>query len=172
MTDQTIPLTEQQLDEIETRAAHLYERTATIDPNAHPDFGQLTDTDVPALLTEVRRLRARITELEGPAVEARAALAALCYDLDDPGTAALGALYLLQQATAGVEAPRDDAALALAQHASEVLHEVADMADPEPPEVSFFGGNHGTAVASWLRMLADRRPAASAVSGAADSRPA
>lgn len=42
-----------------------------------------------------------IATLERAAVEARAALAALCFDLDDPGTAALGALYLLQQATGG-----------------------------------------------------------------------
>ena len=107
-------------------------------------------------LAENDRLRARVAELEGPAVEARAALAALCYDLEDPGTAALGALYLISRATVGVEAPRDDAALALAQQASEVLYKVADMADPEPPEVSFFG-DHGPAVADWLRMLADRK---------------
>ncbi|MFE6127478.1 hypothetical protein ACFQ6Q_04260 [Streptomyces sp. NPDC056437] len=118
------------------------------------------DTTIPSLLSEVDRLRARVTELEGPAVDARAALAALCYDLDDPGTAALGALYLISRATVGVEAPRDDAAAALAQHASEVLYKVADMADPEPPEVSFFG-DHGTAIADWLRMLADRKAAAS-----------
>ncbi|MFJ8023331.1 hypothetical protein [Streptomyces sp. NPDC096311] len=48
-----------------------------------------------------RELRARGARLEGAAVEGRAALASLCYDLDDPGTAALGALYLLQQATVG-----------------------------------------------------------------------
>ncbi|MEU0427875.1 hypothetical protein ABZ235_30575 [Streptomyces canus] len=44
----------------------------------------------------------RITELERAAVEGRAALAAFCFDLDDPGSAALGALYLLQQATIGI----------------------------------------------------------------------
>jgi hypothetical protein len=112
-------------------------------------------TDVPALLAEVRRLRARVAELEGPAVEARAALAALCYDLEDPGSNALGALYLLQQATVGVDAPKDDTALALGQHAAQVLHTVADMAEPEPPEVSFFG-DHGPGVAGWLRMVADK----------------
>jgi len=51
-----------------------------------------------------RELRARVTGLESAAVEGRAALASLCYDLDDPGTAALGALYLLQQATVGAAA--------------------------------------------------------------------
>ncbi|WP_109000816.1 hypothetical protein [Streptomyces rishiriensis] len=60
MTDQHTPLTTQQLDEIEARAARLYERTATIDPNAHPDFGQLTDTDVPALVADLRRSRAEL----------------------------------------------------------------------------------------------------------------
>lgn len=43
----------------------------------------------------------RVTELEVAAVEGRAALAAFCHDHQDPGTAALGALYLLQQATPG-----------------------------------------------------------------------
>lgn len=38
----------------------------------------------------------------------------------------------------------------------EVLREVADMADPAAPEVSFFGGMVGPSVAAWLRMLADR----------------
>jgi hypothetical protein len=41
---------------------------------------------------------------------------------------------------------------------AEVLAEVADMADPSAPEVSFFGGEVGPAVAAWLRMLADRKP--------------
>jgi hypothetical protein len=50
---------------------------------------------------EIERLKARVTELEVAAVEGRAALAALCHDLDDPGSMALGALYLLQQATPG-----------------------------------------------------------------------
>lgn len=119
---------------------------------------------------EVDKLRARIAELEGPAVEARAALAALCYDLEDPGSNAFGALYLISQATVGVEAPKDDAALALMRHAREVLHEVADMADPDEPEVSFFGPTFGPQVAGWLRMLADRpaRPAAVAAAGDTD----
>ena len=54
-----------------------------------------------ALRDEVEELRARVTELEVAALEGRAALAALCHDLDDPGSMALGALYLLQQATPG-----------------------------------------------------------------------
>lgn len=113
-----------------------------------------------ALIAEVRRLRDRVAELEGPAVEARAALAALCYDLEDPGSNAFGALYLISQATVGVDAPKDDASLALGRHARQVLHMAADMADPEEPEVSFFGGMVGPAVAAWLRMLADRPAAA------------
>ncbi|MFE9936363.1 hypothetical protein [Streptomyces hirsutus] len=46
-------------------------------------------------------LISRVTELEVAAVEGRAALAALCHDLEDPGSNAFGALYLLQQATPG-----------------------------------------------------------------------
>ncbi|MGW2692381.1 hypothetical protein ACWC3Y_11025 [Streptomyces sp. NPDC001296] len=145
----TQPLTNQQLDEYEALAANLYEYA-----DQPEEADTLCDVHVPALVAEVRRLRARVTELEGPAVEARAALAAFCYDLEDPGTAALGALYLLQQATVGVEAPRDDTVLALARHASEVLERTADMADPEPPEASFFG-DYGPQVADWLRRRAD-----------------
>ena len=121
-------------------------------------------------LAENDRLRARVAELEGPAVEARAALAALCYDLEDPGSNAFGALYLISQATVGVEAPKDDAALALMRHAREVLHTAADLADPDEPEVSFFGPTFGPQVAAWLRMLADQpaRPAAVAAAGNTD----
>jgi hypothetical protein len=116
MTKPTQPL---DLDAIEARLA-----AATQDPwvQARPEDGR-------ALLAEVRRLRARVTELEGPAVQARAALAALCYDLEDPGTAALGALYLISRATVGVEAPKDDAAIALARHDSEVLGQAADAVE-------------------------------------------
>jgi hypothetical protein len=53
------------------------------------------------VITHAEAIRARVTELEVAAVEGRAALAALCHDLDDPGSMALGALYLLQQATPG-----------------------------------------------------------------------
>ncbi|MFD6740747.1 hypothetical protein ACWHA6_37935 [Streptomyces anthocyanicus] len=50
---------------------------------------------------QLRRQRDRIDVLEKAAVEGRAALASFCADHQDPGTAALGALYLLQQATFG-----------------------------------------------------------------------
>ncbi|MGW4759576.1 hypothetical protein [Streptomyces chartreusis] len=105
---------------------------------------------------ELERLRTRVDELEKAAVEGRAALGSLCYDLEDPGTAALGALYLLSQATTWNETSPDFAADALARHACSVLDKAADMADPDPPEVSFFG-DHGSAVAGWLRMLAERK---------------
>ena len=128
--------------------------TATYDSGTEKSLHQIAQT----LADENTRLRARVTELEAVAVEARAALGALCYDLEDPGSNALGALYLLQQATVWTEARPDDASDALARHAAEVLNKVADMADPEPPEVSFFG-DHGGTVATWLRMLADRKSA-------------
>lgn len=60
----TTPLTSQQLDEIEARAAHLYEHATTTVPNVQDDFDQLSGTDVPALLAEVRRLTDRVQELE------------------------------------------------------------------------------------------------------------
>ncbi|AJP04745.1 hypothetical protein TU94_28155 [Streptomyces cyaneogriseus subsp. noncyanogenus] len=133
--------------------------------------------DVPDMAKEIRRLSAalraatdqiaeleddlgeataRIATLEKAAVEARAALGSLCYDHEDPGTAALGALYLLTQATLWTEDGADFGAEALAQHASEVLHRVANMADPEPPEASFFG-DYGPQVAAWLRRRASQK---------------
>jgi hypothetical protein len=123
----TNPLNDAQLDEIAGRAAGLYEYATLDDEPWQDEADQLTGTDVPALLAEVRRLRARVAELEGPAVEARAALAALCYDLEDPGTAALGALHLISRATVGVEAPKDDAALALARHDAQVMRRCAEF---------------------------------------------
>lgn len=102
------------------------------------------------LAGEVRRLRARVAELEGPAVEARAALAALCYDLEDPGTAALGALYLISRATVGVEAPKDDAALALARHDAEVLRKAAEVLEATDRDDD---------AVNLLYLLADDQPA-------------
>ncbi|WP_043493786.1 hypothetical protein [Streptomyces viridosporus] len=135
------PLDEQRLAEIDARAAHLYEYVPL-----PPEADQLAGEDVPALLAEIQHLRhqqslddaeyeqataelatakARITELEKAAVEARVALGSLCYDLEDPGTAALGALHLLTQATVWTETGPDFAADALAQHDAKVLHETA-----------------------------------------------
>jgi len=57
MTDQ--PPTEQQLDEIETRAAHLHEYV-TLPTEAD----QLAGVDVPLLLADLRRARDRVAELE------------------------------------------------------------------------------------------------------------
>ena len=53
----TTPPTEQQLDEIETRAAHLHEYALLDDEPMQADADQLTGTDVPLLLAEVRRQR-------------------------------------------------------------------------------------------------------------------
>lgn len=148
-------MTEQHLTPAETRLAQYSERGTWSNATYSDGTEKALHEIALGLKAEVDRLRARVAELEGPAVDARAALAALCYDLEDPGSNAFGALYLLSQATVGVEAPKDDAALALARHASEVLERTADMADPEPPEVSFFG-DHGLTVAAWLRMIANR----------------
>jgi hypothetical protein len=66
----TSPLTSLDLDEIETRAAALYEYATVTDDEGQAAQNQLTDTDVPALVAEVRRLRDRVAELESP-VEAK-----------------------------------------------------------------------------------------------------
>jgi signal transduction histidine kinase len=136
-------------------------RTTGWNAEANERFIAHAREDVPALLAELAAVRAerdqareRITQLEKAATEGRAALASFCHDHEDPGTAALGALYLLTQATLWTEEGPDFAAEALAQYGAKVLHEVADIADPEPPEVSFFG-DHGHEVAAWLRKRAD-----------------
>jgi signal transduction histidine kinase len=78
------------------------------------------------LLKELDKRDERIAELEAAGVEARAALASLCYDLEDPGTAALGALYLISQATRTVEAQSDCAEQALAKHDAQVIRHAAE----------------------------------------------
>jgi hypothetical protein len=145
----TSPLTEQQLADIDARQKAATEGPWTVSENYSdvlgPDGDQLASywnptsetrngefianapEDVRALLAEVRRLRTRVAELEGPAVHARAALAALCYDLEDPGSNAFGALYLLSQATVGVDAPKDDAALALSRYEAQVMRRCAEF---------------------------------------------
>lgn len=57
----TQPLTDQQLDDINARAAYLFQNGIE-----GAEFDQLTHKDVPALLADLRRARARIAELEGP----------------------------------------------------------------------------------------------------------
>jgi len=76
---------------------------------------------------DVDKLRARVAELEGPAVEARAALAALCYDLEDPGSNALGALHLISRVTVGVEAPKDEAAQVLASREAQIMRRCGEF---------------------------------------------
>ena len=59
------PITDLDLDEIASRAAHLYEYVNVTDEAAQPDFDQLTDSDVPALVEALRQARSRIAALEG-----------------------------------------------------------------------------------------------------------
>lgn len=56
MTDPK-PLTEQQLDDIETLAAHLHEYATTTIEALQQDADRLTGVEVPALIAEVRQLR-------------------------------------------------------------------------------------------------------------------
>jgi hypothetical protein len=50
------PLTDQQLDEIAGRAAGLYEYATGLDTAWQQEADQLSGTDVPALLAEIRQL--------------------------------------------------------------------------------------------------------------------
>jgi len=90
------------------------------DEEAKARAGELLDE----FAAEVRAERAG---LEQAAVHARSALAALCYDLEDPGSDALGALYLLRQATLHVDTPRDDTTLALARHEATIMRRCAEF---------------------------------------------
>lgn len=56
----------------------------------------------------IAELEHQVAYLEAAAAAGRSVLAAFCHDLEDPGTAALGALYLLQQATPGVPMERGE----------------------------------------------------------------
>ena len=60
----TTPRTEQQLDEIATRAAPLQENATLTDGPLQADADQLTGKDVPALVADLRRTRDRVAELE------------------------------------------------------------------------------------------------------------
>lgn len=60
MTDQTTthqPLTDQQLDDIEERAAAMFEHIDLGNEDAQSEAERLTGRDVPALIAEVRRLQ-------------------------------------------------------------------------------------------------------------------
>jgi hypothetical protein len=63
----TSELTTQQLDEIETRAASLHEYALLADKPLQADADQLTGKDVPALIAELRRLKADVDKLRADA---------------------------------------------------------------------------------------------------------
>ncbi len=65
----------QQLDENATRAAHLTEYATLDDQPLQTDLDQLTGTDVPNLLDEIRALRSERDELRGKFAAAAASLA-------------------------------------------------------------------------------------------------
>ena len=96
MTDQHTPLTSQQLDEIETRAARLYEYSQQGDGEGDTLAGE----DVPALLAEVARLRAALatprTLTESQHNRAWHAIeGAAGEDMADPGTVLNAVLHAL-----------------------------------------------------------------------------
>lgn len=64
----TQPLTDHQLDEIAGRAAGLYEYATGLDDAWQDESDQLTGTDVPALIAEVRRLHAELDAAPGKAL--------------------------------------------------------------------------------------------------------
>jgi hypothetical protein len=136
-------------DVLRTKHSLLRSSVGVFGDERHAGFIAHAREDVSALLAEVRRLRDRVAELEGPAIEARSALAALCYDLEDPGSNALGALYLISQATTGVEAPRDEAAQVLASHDAQIMRRCAEFVRDT------YSGNWADDAAATLERDAD-----------------
>lgn len=80
MTD-TRP-TDQQLDEIETRAASLYEYATLADEPLQADVDQLTGVDVPAMLDEIRRLRTALAEIRHLHKDSPMGPCPVCIDAD------------------------------------------------------------------------------------------
>jgi hypothetical protein len=107
-------------DDAAAELERLRTRIAELEAERHSTNEALSDAMV--ALSEARD---RIAELEQAAVEARAALASLCYDLEDPGTAALGALHLVSRATVWTDSGRDFGALALARRDATMLRHAA-----------------------------------------------
>jgi len=70
-------LTDQQLDDIETRAAHLAEYAQQVD-----EGDTLAGTDVPALLAEIRRLHASLEEIRHLHKDSPMGPCPVCIDAD------------------------------------------------------------------------------------------
>lgn len=106
-----------------------------------------TNEALDEVVKAVRAKSERIAELETVGVQARAALGALCYDLADPGSNALGALYLLQQVTVWTDGKPDDGERALAKHDAQVLRQAAE---------SLEGADRDDDAVNFLYLLADQ----------------
>lgn len=66
------PLTEQQLDDIEARAAGMFAHADLGNDDDQREAERLSGQDVPALLAEIRRLNALVAESEGDVALLRA----------------------------------------------------------------------------------------------------
>ncbi|TGB11597.1 hypothetical protein [Streptomyces sp. MZ04] len=134
------------------------------DADADREFITHAAEDVPALLAELAAARAervearkRVDELEKVAVEARAALGSLCYDLEDPGSNALGALYLLSQATTWTATKPDDALRVLAKRDATVREAALREAEGVASELFDAADERGDrAGAEVAEQIADR----------------
>jgi hypothetical protein len=78
----TEPLTADQLDDIATRAATLHEYATLTDTPLQADADQLAGTDVPALLAEIRRLRAALTQIRHLHKDSPMGPCPVCIDAD------------------------------------------------------------------------------------------
>ncbi|MGY5048261.1 hypothetical protein ACWDE0_21915 [Streptomyces sp. 900105755] len=74
--------TDLDLDTIEARAAHLYEHATTTVPDVQDDFDRLAGTDVPALVAEVRRLRAAMEQIRHLHKDSPMGPCPVCIDAD------------------------------------------------------------------------------------------
>ena len=126
------------LENVITYAERLEAQVAELREERHTTNEALTEA-----AEALRVNRDRIAGLERVAVEARSVLAALCHDLEDPGSDAFGALFLLSQATVGMEAQSDETAKVIAHHDAEVLRGAAAELMAACPE-------HGDADEVWM----------------------
>lgn len=155
MTDQHTPLTEQQLDEIERAVPRLSEYVE------QSDAVRVIAAGVPVLLAEVRRLRARVAELEATSVPDETE-----YAVRMPGS---NDVWPRREFRSG--------------HWERVLNEGGQLLErvirrgpwvEAPNQCPGFEGNPVAPdlCAGCHEPRDTHEPAASAVSGAADSRPA
>jgi hypothetical protein len=97
-------------DDLQQELRHYKEKSTELEAALYTEqaHGRTLLEQRNAHAQELLKLRPRVAELEAAAIEGRSVLAAFCHDLEDPGSNAFSALYLLQQATPGIPMERGE----------------------------------------------------------------